>query len=257
MPIRLSGIWHIVFKNMRWFFLACVALLITGCNNPDAPDFIKSTGEIKSAVRPLAAGIKTLVIEDNIDVVLRNDSIFQAEITAGANLIPKISIEPKNGELIVSNQNRVNWVRSYKPRIEVKLPGLVFNHLKINGFGEVRNSHILKVRTMQIWQYGSGTTSLKLDVDTLHTDVNGQGTLILEGKGKYAYSTVQKFALQNARAFETPEHDIRMFGYRSTYINPGRRMVAIVEGPGNVIYRRPLEQLLVYGEGTGKVVLTP
>jgi hypothetical protein len=48
-----------------------------------------------------------------------------------------------------------------------------------------------------------------------------------------------------------------MYGDRNTFLNPGRRMVAIVEGSGNVIYSRPLEQLLVFGEGTGRVIFAP
>ncbi len=225
-----------------------------GCNDPNAPDFLKSTGKTSKETRPIVRPFSKLIVEDNIDLVLRNDSLPFFELRGGNNLLPKIKTYVENGVVTISNQNTVNWVRSFKPRLEVSVPGLWLNQLYIKGFGTVSTQDTLQLKNLIISHYGESDMTLKLKLDTLHTDVNGQGNLYLVGNAKYAYSTIQKFAKQDASQFETEEHDLRTYGVRNIFVNPGRRMVAIVEGTGNVYYSRNLEELLVFGSGSGRVL---
>jgi len=237
----------------RSIFLS-LCLCLWGCNDPNAPDFFKSTGKTSQENRPISSPFSKLFIEDNIDLVLRNDSLPIFELRGGKNLLPKISLRIENGVATISNQNTVNWLRSFKPKLEVSVPGLWLNFLYVNGFGEVNSQDTLHLKNFIISHYGQADATIKLSLDTLHTDVNGQGNLYLIGKAKYAYSTIQKFAKQDASQFETEAHDLRTYGNRNIFVNPRRRMVAIVEGSGNVFYKRNLEELLVYGSGSGRVL---
>ncbi len=106
-------------KNLKYLFFT-FSLLFISCDKEEAWDCIKSTGEITTETRILE-NFNKIVLYDNINLWMIQDSTAYIEITAGKNLIPKISIEIENGILIIKNENKYNWLRSYKYSIDVYL----------------------------------------------------------------------------------------------------------------------------------------
>lgn len=132
------------------FFVVFISAFFVSCNKENAPDLIKSTGEIKTVTRYLQ-GYNSIKIFDHIDIEIKQSNEYKAEITAGKNLIPKVILVVRDSLLTIENKNTANWIRSYKK-----------NDVKITLYVPVLNN-------FRVEQYGSGTVYCR---DTLHVRNN-------------------------------------------------------------------------------------
>ena len=82
---------------MRMQFLLLGIMALAGCNDPNAPDFLKSTGSDRTETRLMPGPIRRLEVFDNIDVVLLADSGQAVTLTGGANVLPEIETKLRYG----------------------------------------------------------------------------------------------------------------------------------------------------------------
>jgi hypothetical protein len=101
-------------KNLNYIWLLLLLPALTSCKKGISPgDCFKTTGTVTTEQREVPA-FRNVVLKDNISLYLKNGSSNSIKIEAGKNLLPKIKTEvDEKGNLIISNQNRCNWMRSY------------------------------------------------------------------------------------------------------------------------------------------------
>ncbi len=144
-------------------------------------DCFKSTGDIAIEYRTLAA-FDTIETKDNVNVFLTTDTFFEVKVEAGENLIPLIKTEVKNNKLIIYNNNKCNWVRSFSVPINVHVtmpsPGGIINE----GTANFKSINVVKDRTLLIKMTSSGDIDLQLDIPHLLGNLSAsQGNLYLKG----------------------------------------------------------------------------
>jgi hypothetical protein len=168
--------------ELKWVIPVC-ALLLAGCEREQWDDCITSTGPERIEERAVG-GFHTVDLSDRVDLVLEPRASGTVAVEAGRNLLGQVGTEVRDSVLYIANDNRCNWVRSFKPRITVHVPVTAVRKLVLRGTGDVSCTDTLRVQDFRVEQHGAqGTTDLLLDVHTcavgLHT---GAGDVRLRGR---------------------------------------------------------------------------
>lgn len=159
------------------------ALLLCACQREQWDDCITSAGSMRQEERALP-GFHTVELVDRVDLLLEQRASNAVAVEAGLNLIGQVVTEVKDSVLYVRNDNRCNWVRSFKPRITVKVPIGAIRKLVLRGTGNISCADTLVRDRFELEQWGAqGSADLLLSVYScsvaLHT---GAGDVTLRGR---------------------------------------------------------------------------
>lgn len=157
--------------------------VFSSCKKENRFDFIKRTGK-ESTIKVILGNFNTISLYQKLNLVLIPDTLNFAEIKGGENVIGLISTDIKDGELILENDNRFNWTRSYQRDITIFLHAKKINHIKFYGSGTISSSSTITTDTLELEMF-KAAGSIKLDVNA--TAVNcyqhtGPSDVTLSGK---------------------------------------------------------------------------
>ena len=156
-------------------------LAFSSCKKGEQWDCVKSTGKIVQEERSTGA-FEVLYVEDNVNVILTNDSTDKIIVEAGDNLLKKIKTEINGNTLVISNKNKCNWVRSFKKEIKVYLGIKKAKGIFHAGYGDITSEELLQKDTIVIHHYSSGNIHLKLNANSIWADMDRLGNFTLEGQ---------------------------------------------------------------------------
>ncbi len=229
-----------------------VATLVS-CNNPQAPDFIQSTGKDKTEERLLPASIRHIDLQDNIDLVLLADTGRRLRVTGGGNLLPDVTTElDAAGILTIRNRNTFRWVRSYKP-IRVEVPAQGLTGLRHTGTGTVTCPDTLDTFFLDIKHYGTSNCTVLVRTGRVAVDANGSCTLTLAGRVGSAYLGTMKLARLDARHLKARTAQAECRGAQPLYCQATDSVAAYIRNRGNiVVYGQP--KYFIEKKGSGNVL---
>jgi hypothetical protein len=163
--------------------IALCALLLLGCQREQWDDCITSAGPLRTEERSLSE-FTDIDLRDRVDLLFEDRPSNTVAVEAGRNLLDQVITEVRDGTLYIRNENRCNWVRSFKPRITVKVPLDHIAKLTVRGQGNVDCSDTIVRERFDLAQWGSeGSVRLLLDVQTVDAGLHtGAGDLKLEGR---------------------------------------------------------------------------
>ena len=129
---------------MRWWIsihglnILLVAALILGasCNKENAWDCVKTTGPIEEEERVIDDFSK-IELNQGINLILTQSTTKRLVVQAGKNLHGKITTIVDQGTLVIKNNNRCNWTRSYKKDINIYLNVSQLGTITHNGYGKI------------------------------------------------------------------------------------------------------------------------
>ena len=251
------------FNNLPFFKvngkLACHILLFTfcvllsACNDPAAPDFLKSNGPQHTEQRSVSSAITHIEVNDDIRIILSPDSGREITLTGPANVLPQVRAEFADGRLTLSNANTFNWVRAAKA-IEVRIPAARLEKYVHHGYGDLRCADTLNLYRVRLELYGTANTALLLKADVLSLDANSLGTLTLAGHVRYAYMFTLKTAEIAADNFTAQLADLDIGSRRDARLKVTDSVQAVLRSTGNaVVAGRPRNKSQAMG--TGRLVL--
>ena len=239
-----------------------IALLVTalfaGCAREQWDDCITSTGPERTDER-VTGDYDRIVLEDRIDLVLEDRPTGSVTVTGGRNLLGQVVTEVHDGELTIRNDNRCNWVRSFKPRITVHASWSGLHRLRLLGTGDVSCTGTITRPDFGIDQDGGmGRTELRLDVDSCHLGSrSGAGDLIIHG------------AARAGSIFQSGTGHVDAYGIAIDHLwakndglvhlrcrAPGS-LHAIVEGSGDIRYAGSPTTVTTEINGSGRVIAVP
>lgn len=158
---------------------------ITGCKKDSC---LKSTGSIVKEKREIQP-FKSLVLNNKINLFITQDTLHRLEVEAGENLLPFITTEITNGKLIIRDNNRCDFLRSYKSEINVYISMLQLDSINFSGSGIIKS--VKKITTpyliIDCW---NATGSVNMDIATGYTVANlhsGAADITLSGVTVDAY----------------------------------------------------------------------
>jgi hypothetical protein len=153
----------------------------SGCKKENRCDCFKRTGDVIQETRALT-GFTKIHVEDNINLFITQDSVFEVTVEAGKNIVPLITTEIKGNTLICENKNRCNFTRSYKKPLNVYVRMPLLNEIESNGTGNIKSLNTIQTPVCYIRTRNSGNVELTIDTPVLTTAVHGSCDLILHGK---------------------------------------------------------------------------
>lgn len=219
-------------KIALYLFLSVILL---SCEKEHMGDCFTSTGSKTSEYRP-SGDFQIIELDDRIDLDIIWDSIPSIKVEAGSGIIDNIITEIKDGQLSIRNENKCNFVRSYKKRMKVTVTGNSFNEITYRGSGEVNCLNTLRPATLKVdcWE-SSGDLNLDFESTESFLKIH-TGPTVITAKGKTNNSILYIGGAGQIRA----ESLIAQNGY-------------IVNAHTGIIYSRTINKLEVHLESNGDV----
>jgi hypothetical protein len=153
-------------------FLMAVFFLSNACQKDHLFDCFKGTGNTVTEKRVIS-GFTEIEMNDNVDVVVKPGADFEITVEAGSKLIDGIVTEKEGNRLFIRNENKCNWVRSFKNKftVTVSLPEII----KFESYGSGNVNFIDTIRTNE-FQFdnsgGSGSFNFLMNVGSCRTNVH-------------------------------------------------------------------------------------
>lgn len=239
-------------KTPSLAFLFLILLALAGCNDPYAPDCLKSTGNTSEESRSVGF-FHRILVKDNIDIRLVEGSPGMLKVRGGRNLFPKIKTDLRGTELIIENQNTCNWVRDYHSRIEVEI-GIASSTLTIDhdGYGDVIGD-LLAVDSLLIDAEGASDYRLHFEGQYLFINSESHGDFSVGGTTDSLNIALKRFSSLHAFGLVAQEGRVLHQGEKDLEVHVQSSMKVIINSVGNVYYKGEPE-LIVERVASGEVI---
>jgi hypothetical protein len=225
-------------KNLNLSFTLIVfSLFFSNCKHAD--DLVTSYGDETTETREVESFDKILAGE-KFDIELVQDSAKAGtiEMTAGSNVIKGYTTKVNNGELIIANDNKYNWVRKLKVRQKVVVYFETLNKIQINGSAKFTcRDSISNKGTLEIKHGGLEDADLLVKGDYVFVDCTNTGGVNLEGSCFLLSASIDDISFVNSYKLNAEKTYISSFSKDDSYIF-GRNIIDIkLWGTGNIHYR--------------------
>jgi len=170
----------------NWYFLLIVALLI-GCRKPEYRTCAKSAGAEATLEIPLDT-FNRIYLHPHIVYELVQDSLNKLSIKGGKNLIQHIRATISDGQLKITNENKCNFLRSYKKKVHVQIHFTSLINIHFEGSEPLTNRGKLKFDWLTfLIRDGAGSVNLNFDAQQVYANIShGWGDFTFSGKVQYA-----------------------------------------------------------------------
>ncbi len=196
-----------------------------------------------------------LQLWDNIDIELTQDSLNSLEIIAGENLMDKIESKTEDGILILSNQNRFNWLRSYSKPIRILLHFKNLNEIEIHGTGNISCTNPIESDSLMlnVWDAAG---KVELNIHTKKSSIRyhiGTASISYRGISRLSYISSNSYGPVDARNLQSEQTYISTKGSNNNYVWASEILEATISSIGNIYYKGDPKILKTFLNGSGKV----
>lgn len=229
-------------------------VLFAGCKKEQLDDCFSRTGEDRSIERPLKE-FDRISVGDRFEVILSQDTSRPERIiiTGGEKILEGISAEVENGELILKNCNRCNFVRSYKRTVTLEVFLHDISELTVFGAATIRTSDTLNLNSLRINH--SALEDINLQINTpgeIFVESINSGATTLSGKAFKLSGSIEEITDMDARNLVCKEVIFDSHSPLDCFVNATEIIYVGIYGDGNIFYvTEPSAQKSVK-ERTGK-----
>lgn len=243
-----------ISKHIYTIVVALFAIVLISCKKENSCDCIKRTGPIVTQKREIS-GFNKIFVEDNVNVFITQDSVFEVVVEAGKNLRGLILTEVIDSTLTIKNKNRCNWARSYKEPLNVYVKMPVIKYITSDGTGKIQGRNIITTNTFDIRTKNAGNIELTVNNSRVLTHMHGAGDVILHGYTNEHYSDIGGTAFLKCQDLETNYTYLHTFTTGICYVKTANTISCKIDKIGDVFcYGNPLTVEL-QRNGTGQIYL--
>lgn len=247
-----NKLYHISFKQ------AVIALLIifslSTCKKENMCDCLKGTGKMITQDRAVAQVSNFRFGQGKMNCFFTQDSVFSVRVEAGKHLINLIKTEVIHDTLVVSNDNVCNFVRSYKPEINIYITTPKIHSIKHNGTGKIFGTNTIHADSLTVETWSSGDIIMDIDCNYLYSHLHEGTALYLSGKCVEHSSQMW----HNSTLFGNKLITDYTYVYQNTsgnfYCNVTNALTVVMVYSGNVIYSGSPSVSIIENGGNGKVM---
>jgi len=222
--------------KLKYQLLFVFSLLLFSCGKESC--CFKGTGKIITEHRAISPDVISIKTEDNIDIVITQNSETAIVVEGGENLLPYVNTEVSGTELTISSDNRCGMFRDYSIPITVYLS--IPNLTKIDYTGQ---GHITCTNTLNFPEFrlesmaGTGTINLELNSNTIsvvqHT---GPADITLSGFTNGLYSFSGETGWQFLNNLVATNGHVNNGGSGDISVNVSNNLLIELTGIGNIDY---------------------
>lgn len=218
-------------------------------------DCLKSNGTVVTQRRAVDRRTRTVLVYDNVDLIIVPDTATYAEVRAGEHVIDGLTLTYQDARtLVLNNTNRCNWTRSYDTPHEIRLHTPNLSDVRQLGYGLISTASHWTQDTLFVHLLGDGDVQLDVTSKYLYTDMYELGDMKLSGTTELFHPLLGGVGFlyaggltANTCYFETTRTSIGDAHLRATQTLGGT-----VAGKGTLYYTGNPNSLDI--RGTGKVV---
>jgi hypothetical protein len=238
---------------MRWSHTIVLLslVLLAGCGKEQWDDCITSAGPIRTEERSIGTFSK-VVLYDRVDLVLEERDAGTVEVEAGRNLLAQVITKMEGDVLVVTNTNTCNWVRSFKPRITVRVPIQQAAFLELKGTGNVSAASTVRRGEFRIEQGGGqGTAIIDVDVDICVAGMHsGAGNVVFTGRAGLAFLYSASMAPIDASGLDAERVLVNNSGVTDIRCRASEHLDAQINNIGSIYYSgQPMVSSSIHGDG--------
>ena len=246
-----------------------ISLIPVSCNKTG---YIFSNGEPITQDRCLNEPFSAVRMYDNVNVELIRSSDPHIELTCPRNLIDRITTSVEGNALIIKNENKYNWLRSFDYECNMKVFYDSIKEIEFASIGHLtakdslrgiivfdtlkdtsgNDSVIIKNRTLflEITE-GSGDIDLTINCNILQTQLsNGTSKITLKGEAGYAEHLLRSYGRLDAKELNSNIITIQSNTTNDAYIWARTRLTVEIGSIGNVYYKGDPDTIkIIHGDG--------
>jgi hypothetical protein len=210
-------------------------VLFTSCKKPGCFDHGGHTTILAKSIQPF----DELVLNDDINVILTQDSVEALKIEAPENIQPNIIATVSNKILTISNTTECRWLRNPGETINVYLSFKSLQRIDYRGSGNITNTDTLRLDVLQI-ESRTGAGNIELTIDNRYTGSYiylENAEVILHGKSQSCYTYTNARGKIDFNDFIAKQMVIEYGGLADTYIHVTDSLDAIIWYKGNLLYK--------------------
>jgi hypothetical protein len=200
-------------------------------------DCFKGTGKVITEIRT-PFDFTRIELNDNINLIITQDSINKISVEGGEKLLSNIQTEFVDSKLIIKNNNKCNWVRSYKNKFTVYVSAKNLKRIEYFGSGNITSTNTLVADTLEInCREASGKIDIMANTQNnflrIHT---GSTDMYVSGNTNenFLYNTSNGFAhLEN---LHTNNNTVVSNTTGDCYVNADQKLDVTIKYIGNVYY---------------------
>jgi len=246
-------------ENMKTFvkiLLGClIVLAVNSCEKGHVFDCFKGTGDITVETRP-AGAINRIILNDNINLIIKQDTIESIQVEAGEKINGSILTELQDGELTISNDNRCNWVRSFRNEFTVYVSVTELNYIYYVGSGNISSLNSIESEWFEFECYdGAGSVDLSLDTETSWIVIHlGVVDVEVKGNSDISYVYTAGYGPVDCVNLMTGITYITNNGSNNCFINVKDELGAKIGSMGNIYYKGNPDSIEKTITGSGQLI---
>jgi hypothetical protein len=243
--------------NKLFIFFSFSFVLFFSCKKENNPCF-KSRGDTETERRELPSSIRIVTLENNINLFIVQDSSSYISLEAGENLLDFIDTQVEGNELTISNNNKCNFLRTYKKKINAYLHIADLDSIEMNGSG---NLTIADTFYTDHFVFNLSRTTGDVDVVincksqsrfNLH---NGASKVTARGISRYniAYNSGSGWFYFDELSMVFSQVNSKSSG--NCYVGKSRTMFILLNGSGDIVYSKEPESIEIWEHfGSGRLI---
>lgn len=238
-----------------WLLILALALL-SSCKKGAITDCFYSTGKMSKESRSVD-NFNSILLKDNVSLVLIKSENNSIMVEAGSNLINKIKTEVnENGVLVIKNENNCNWIRNYDSPVNVYLNYIDIDSIEYRSIGDISTIDTLATDTLWLKvMEGAGQINLELNVLRLYCSLHyGTADIILNGISGLSYVYSASFGLIDMLNLDSKIAFVNNRSSNDIYITANLQLGAIIENIGNIYYAGNPTKVDLDKTGSGELI---
>lgn len=229
-------------------------VFLNSCKKAEDRTCMKSAGS-ETTIEVSLPSFEKVKLGPHINFTLVQDTINKMIVTGGENLVKHISSDFVDDEMVIENNNKCNFLRSYKKEIDVEVHFVDIKHLTFEG---TRPLNMIGTLTtdyfLLLLRDGAGTVNM--DLNCLNTTVvatHGWTNFDLSGNTNYLKLEIRGNGFGSSYDLNVAD-SINVISHSSENIKVNSNNVPLraeIDGVGDVWYKGIPSVINVtqYGEG--------
>jgi hypothetical protein len=240
--------------NIRKLLLL-TSIIFSSCKKDHLFDCFKGTGDNVTECR-YETGFTRVTANNNVDVEIYPGHEYKIEITAGGHLIDGITTTVKDSMLYISNENKCNWVRSFKNKFSAKVWLPQLTELTANGSGDITLLDTIRYDGFTYNNWGaSGTVTFLFNTPSAHINIHtGPGDFKMYGYVAVNYLYNNGDGRLDASQLNTDVTFTENKGANYEYVKAKNYLSAKISYVGNIYYYGHPGEVERLGDGSGKLI---
>jgi hypothetical protein len=241
--------------NYRLQILCLLSVCIWGgCEQSDY-NCLKNNGKTIIQERILE-DFDSIDVRDYVNLIITQDSVNRLTVETGQNIMDGIITEVKDRQLLIRNNNKCNWLRSYDIPVNVYISVRDLKKIYYLSSGNITTTNTIKSANLiiEVWG-GCGTIDMDLDIFQGYFVIQ-MGTVDFKLHGRCAINTIYSgdYGPFNCKDLVTGYSYVTNASSNDCYVNVSQYLEAKIGSIGNIYYTGEPDSLDVYINGEGSVI---